>query len=464
VSDEPSTTPHGQWWSAPVSSGAVDACIRVPGSKSLTNRALVLAALSDGPSTITRALQSRDTELMITALRTLGVEIRTRASSEAGALDLDVTPHYLGTKDAATIDVGLAGTVMRFLPPVAGLAQGEILFNGDRAAWRRPMATLVEAMRDVGIDVDDAGTGKLPFAVSGHGRIPGGEVVLDASRSSQFVSAMLMSAARFDAGATIHHVGPPIPSTPHIDMTVKMLARHGVQVRETADPPIDGYSRFTWHVDPQRMRAHDWTIEPDISNALPFIAAAIVTGGRMQILDWPNTPLQPTEQVLDVLRRFGADITHESGTLIVQGPLVSDGAKQVDGESGEPSVGGINGIDVDLSTIGETAPTMAAIAAFAESPSTLRGIGHIRGHETDRLTALESEINGLGGSVTQSDDGLHIEPTPLGPGKFRTYEDHRMATTAAIIGTRVHGIEIENIATTAKTIPDFAGLWTSVIT
>jgi len=212
------------------------------------------------------------------------------------------------------------------------------------------------------------------------------------------------------------------------------------------------------------MRAHDWTIEPDISNALPFIAAAIVTGGRMQIRDWPTTPLQPTEQVLDVLRRFGAHITHESGTLIVQGPLVSDGAKQVDGESGEPSVGGINGIDVDLSTIGETAPTMAAIAAFAESPSTLRGIGHIRGHETDRLTALESEINGLGGSVTQSDDGLHIEPTPLGPGRFRTYEDHRMATTAAIIGTRVHGIEIENIATTAKTIPDFAGLWTSVIT
>ncbi len=456
MTTDPATAPDAHWWAAPFAPGMVDASVQVPGSKSLTNRALVLAALSDGPSTITNALRSRDTELMIGALRTLGVEVAILESGDesdrltpASGMTLQMVPHYLGSSGAMSIDVGLAGTVMRFLPPVAGLAQGEVLFNGDRAAWRRPMATLIEAMRDVGIEVDDAGTGKLPFVVSGRGEVPGGEVVLDASRSSQFVTAMLMSAARFDAGATIHHVGHPIPSTPHIDMTVRMLAQHGVQVRETADPPINGHSRFTWHVDPQQMRAHDWHIEPDISNALPFIAAAIVTGGRMRILDWPTTPLQPTEQIVDVLQRFGADVTQESGALVVKGP---------------PPSTGINGIDVDLSTIGETAPTMTAIAAFANDRCTLRGIGHIRGHETDRLAALEAEINGLGGAVTQTEDGLRIDPAPLQSGRFRTYEDHRMATTAAIIGSRVDGIEVENIATTAKTMPDFPRLWASILT
>lgn len=433
-----------EWWAALPCEQAIDARVLVPGSKSLTNRALILAALSDGPSVITNALKSRDTELMMTALTTMGVEIRTLSSTQA-SVDVAVTPHFLTTPAGTSIDVGLAGTVMRFLPPVAGLSNGDVVFDGDPAARQRPMATLIEAMRDVGIEVDDAGKGRLPILVSGHGHVPGGEVVLDASRSSQFVTALLLSSARFEAGATIHHVGARLPSEPHIDMTVRMLEHHGVVVTKVDDPPIDDYQRCTWHVDAQEIRSCDWRIEPDVSNALPFIAAAIVTGGRILVEGWPRSSLQPTNAVLAVLEAFGADIGFLDDGLLVQGP-----------ESISP-------VDVDLADIGETAPTMAAIAVFADGTSTLRGISHLRGHETDRLAALECEINSLGGAVTQTDDGLTIEAKPLRGGRFHTYHDHRMATTGAVIGLRVPDLLVQDVATTSKTLPNFPALWASTI-
>jgi 3-phosphoshikimate 1-carboxyvinyltransferase len=432
------------WWAAPQCDDPVDARVRVPGSKSLTNRALILAALSDAPSVVSGALRSRDTELMVTALKTLGVGVREHDSTLA-SMDLEVTPHYLRTDEGTTVDVGLAGTVMRFLPPVAGLSQGPVMFDGDPAARRRPMATLIEAMRDIGIDVDDAGNGKLPFLVKGRGSVPGGDVVLDASRSSQFVTALLLSAARFETGATIHHVGRALPSTPHIEMTIRMLTAHGVTVRTMADPPVEGFDRFTWHVDPHELRAHDWNIEPDVSNALPFIAAALVTGGRVLIEGWPVKSLQPTEAVLGTLAAFGATFDTTPEGLVVQGPEA------------------LTPVDVDLADIGETAPTMAALAVFASGTSTLRGIGHLRGHETDRLAALEREISTLGGNIQQTDDGLIIGPASLTAGPFRTYDDHRMATTGAIIGLRVSGVQVENIDTTAKTLPNFTHLWSTAI-
>lgn len=432
------------WWPAPHVASPIDCEVRIPGSKSITNRALVLAALSDGPSVIESALRSRDTELMAGALSALGADIAVLSSDESN-MTVQVSPQVLPAVDSISIDVGLAGTVMRFLPPVAGFVHGDVAFDGDPAARRRPMATLIEAMRDVGMEVDDANTGRLPFTVHGRGRIPGGEVVLDASRSSQFVSALLLSSGRFDAGATIHHVGPAIPSTPHIDMTIHMLAKHGVGVRTVDDPPIETFQRHTWHVDPVELRARDWIIEPDISNALPFIAAAIVTGGRIQISGWPSDSLQPTDDVLGVLTLFGARIDFQESGLIVQGPDT------------------IHPVDVDLSDIGETAPTMAAIALFADGRSVLRGIAHLRGHETDRLAALEREISGLGGSVEQTDDGLIITARDLGGGRFHTHEDHRMATTAAIIGLRTPGVLIENVGTTAKTLPAFTHMWSSLV-
>lgn len=433
-----------EWWAAPTVNTGIDAVVDVPGSKSLTNRALLLASLSEGPSTIIRALRSRDTELMAGALATLGVGVELDFPDDA-TMNATITPHFLGVEEPTLIDVGLAGTVMRFLPPVAGLATGEVTFDGDRAARRRPMATLIEAMRDVGIDVADAGRGLLPIAVTGRGRVPGGEVVLDASRSSQFVSSLLLSGARYEAGVTIHHVGPPVPSTPHIDMTIAMLAEQGATVRSVLDEPVGGQTRRTWHLDPHDLEPLDRVIEPDISNALPFLAAAVVTGGRVQIRHWPQRSLQPTSQVLDTLRALGATITIDDAGLT----LTCDGS--------------VDAIDVDLSEIGETAPSFAAMAVFAEGTSHLRGIGHLRGHETDRLAALETELGALGAGVVQTEDGLRIEPASLRGARFRTYEDHRMATTAAIIGLRVPGVEVENIATTAKTLPGFPRRWGALV-
>jgi len=424
--------------------GPIDAAVDVPGSKSITNRALILAALSDGPSRIERALRSRDTELMAQALRTLGVGITAHEVDDA-TVDFEVTPHYLRTEEPTTIDVGLAGTVMRFLPPVAALANGDLAFDGDRAARRRPMATLIEALRDVGVDVEDAGRGLLPILVHGTGRVPGGEVLLDASRSSQFVSALLLSGARFEAGVTIRHVGGPVPSNPHIDMTIAMLVEHGVRVRSVEETEISGHSRRTWHVDPCDLRAFDRVVEPDASNALPFIAAALATGGRIRIRHWPRESIQPTEQILEVVRAFGGVVSVDDDGLLVDGPAQ------------------LRGVQADLREIGETAPTFAALAALASEPSSLHGIAHLRGHETDRLAALHAEISALGGDIEQTDDALLLRPAALSGNSFRTYEDHRMATCAAILGLRVPGVEVENVATTAKTLPNFPQRWNALL-
>jgi len=424
--------------------GPIDAAVDVPGSKSITNRALILAALSDGPSRIERALRSRDTELMAQALRTLGVGITAHEVDDA-TVDFEVTPHYLRTEEPTTIDVGLAGTVMRFLPPVAALANGDLAFDGDRAARRRPMATLIEALRDVGVDVEDAGRGLLPILVHGTGRVPGGEVLLDASRSSQFVSALLLSGARFEAGVTIRHVGGPVPSNPHIDMTIAMLVEHGVRVRTVEETEISGHSRRTWHVDPCDLRAFDRVVEPDASNALPFIAAALATGGRIRIRHWPRESIQPTEQILEVVRAFGGVVSVDDDGLLVDGPTQ------------------LRGVQADLREIGETAPTFAALAALASEPSSLHGIAHLRGHETDRLAALHAEISALGGDIEQTDDALLLRPAALSGNSFRTYEDHRMATCAAILGLRVPGVEVENVATTAKTLPNFPQRWNALL-
>jgi len=307
------------------------------------------------------------------------------------------------------------------------------------------MATLIEALRDVGVDVEDAGRGLLPILVHGTGRVPGGEVMLDASRSSQFVSSLLLSGARFEAGITIRHVGGPVPSTPHIDMTIAMLADHGVRVRSVEESEISGHSRRTWHVDPCDLAAIDRVIEPDISNALPFIAAALATGGRILIRHWPRESIQPTEQVLDVIRAFGGQISTTDDSLEVIGPAE------------------LSGVQVDLRDIGETAPTFAALAALAGEPSSLHGIAHLRGHETDRLAALHAEISALGGQIEQTDDALLFRPADLSGNDFRTYEDHRMATCAAILGLRVPGIRVENIETTAKTLPGFPQRWNALL-
>jgi 3-phosphoshikimate 1-carboxyvinyltransferase len=407
----------------------------VPGSKSESNRALVLGALSDGPSTIRGVLDARDTRLMMAGLKALGIEIKALRRHGVGNLDVRITPHFM--RGPTTIDVGLAGTVMRFLPPLAALAHGDITFDGDAGARQRPMATIIESIKDLGGKVYDRGTGRLPFMISATGELRGGEVTVDASRSSQFISGLLLSAARFDTGITVHHVGGPIPSMPHVRMTIDMLALHGVIVHSQGDS--------TWHVDPHDMAAVDRTIEPDLSNAGPFLAAAMVCGGSVTIPHWPVATTQPGDRLRDILERMGADIRLKADGLTLTG------------------TGQISGIDMDLRDCSELVPTIAALAALADSPSRLSGIGHIRGHETDRLAALRNEINGLGGDVTETEDGLIIQPRALHGGEVATYDDHRIATAAAIIGLRVPGVLIQNVETTAKTLPNFAERWTAML-
>lgn len=416
-------------WPAPTPSGPVTGTVRLPGSKSLTNRALVLAALADGPSVVRRALRSRDTELMAGALAALGVRIDT-----SGA-DWEVQPGVL--RGPAEVDCGLAGTVMRFVPPAAALAEGEVRFDGDPHARTRPMGAILTALRSLGIEVDDDGRGALPFTVRGQGRVRGGTVVIDASASSQFVSALLLAGARFDQGVEVVHEGPPVPSLPHIDMTVAALREHGVAV--------DDSQPDRWRISPGAVRAVDVDVEPDLSNAAPFLAAGVVTGGRVTVADWPRTTTQAGDALREILAGMGASVTLDDDGLTVgrTGPL--------------------QGVDLDLHDLGELTPALAALAALAETPSRLTGIAHIRGHETDRLAALATELQRLGSDVTELADGLEIRPAPLHAATFRTYADHRMAHAAVILGLAVPGLLVEDVATTAKTFPGFAAAWTDLV-
>ncbi|MEU1072295.1 MULTISPECIES: 3-phosphoshikimate 1-carboxyvinyltransferase [unclassified Streptomyces] len=434
------TPVHPALWPAPVASGAVDATVTVPGSKSVTNRALVLASLAAEPGWLRRPLRSRDTLLMAEALRALGVGIEEGVGPDGSGEAWRVIP--AGLHGPAAIDVGNAGTVMRFLPPVAALADGPVRFDGDPRSYERPLNGVIDALRALGARIDDDGRGALPLTVHGSGALDGGRVRIDASSSSQFVSALLLSAPRFNQGVEVRHTGATLPSMPHIRMTVDMLRSVGAQV----DEPETGGEPNVWRVSPSALLGRDLTVEPDLSNAQPFLAAALITGGRVTIPDWPERTTQPGDQLRRIFTEMGGSCELTERGLVFAGS------------------GAIHGIDVDLSEVGELTPGIAAVAALADSPSTLRGVAHLRLHETDRLAALTKEINELGGDVTETADGLHIRPRALHGGVFHTYDDHRMATAGSIIGLAVEGVGIENVATTAKTLPDFPRMWTEMLT
>ncbi|GHF65525.1 3-phosphoshikimate 1-carboxyvinyltransferase [Streptomyces thermodiastaticus] len=438
----PNDTPTALW-PAPHASGAVDATVHVPGSKSVTNRALVLAALASEPGWLRRPLRSRDTLLMAGALRAMGVGIEETVSSASGAGASGEAWRVIpaGLHGPATVDVGNAGTVMRFLPPVATLADGPVRFDGDPRSYERPLHGVIDALRALGARIDDEGRGALPLTVHGGGALDGGTVEIDASSSSQFVSALLLSGPRFNQGVEVRHVGATLPSMPHIRMTVDMLRAAGAQV----DAPESGGEPHVWRVTPGALLGRDLTIEPDLSNAQPFLAAALVTGGKVVIPDWPRHTTQPGDRLREIFTEMGGSCELTDYGLVFTGS------------------GSVHGIDADLSEVGELTPGIAAVAALADSPSTLRGVAHLRLHETDRLAALTKEINALGGDVTETADGLHIRPRPLHGGVFHTYDDHRMATAGAVIGLVVEGVRIENVATTAKTLPDFPDLWTGML-
>ncbi|HEV7957630.1 MAG: aroA [Microbacteriaceae bacterium] len=423
-------------WAAPAASGPLSAELTLPGSKSLTNRELVLSALADAPSTLRAPLRSRDSSLMIEALRSLGTRVEEIGDGEFGP-DLRITPGELS--GGASIDCGLAGTVMRFLPPVAALALGPVSFDGDEGARRRPMRTTIDSLRALGVDVSDDGRGRLPFNLYGTGQVAGGELAIDASASSQFVSGLLLAAPRFTGGLDLRHMGAVLPSLPHIEMTIAALRARGVNVHT----PEPGH----WIVEPGPVAGIEARIEPDLSNAAPFLISAIVAGGTVRISGWPESTTQVGADLERLLPLWGAVVTRSAGSLLIDG--------------GAGAVGGVKlpGVDLDLSTGGELAPAIVALMALAEGPSRIIGIGHLRGHETDRLAALAANLTALGGSVRELDDGLEIEPRPLVAGPWKAWDDHRMAHAGAIIGLAVPGILIDDIGSTAKTMPEFPQLW-----
>ncbi|HLK77946.1 MAG TPA: 3-phosphoshikimate 1-carboxyvinyltransferase [Streptosporangiaceae bacterium] len=446
-------------WAAPAAAGPVSARIWLPASKSITNRALVLAALSDRPARIANPLRARDTLLAAAALRALGTSIEESASAWL------VTAGQPAAGSRVSVDVGNAGTVMRFLPAVAALTSAQVYFDGDERIRQRPVGPILAALRDLGARIDDEGRGAAPFTVLGQGRVRGGAVTLDASGSSQLISGLLLAAPRFDEGIEIRHEGAPIPSAPHIAMTVRMLQAAGAAVTtagaqvstagaqvSTAGSGSSGPPRPSfWRVEPGRLDLGSVTVEPDLSNAGPFLAAALVTGGTLSLPGWPaasnGQSLQAAGPILDVLTRMGARCDVDADGLTVVGP------------------GTVQGITADLRDVAELAPVLTAAAALAGTPSEFTGLAHTRRHETDRLAALAKEINALGGDVTELPDGLRVQPRPLRPGDgpFGSYDDHRMVMAAAVLGLAVPGLRVADAQTVAKTFPEFTDVWTDML-
>ena len=440
-------------WHAPVAAGALDAVVELPGSKSLSARALLLAAVADAPTTLTGLLRSRDTELMLAALTVLGA--RFEDLNDSGT-QLRVTPAPLplrvqtGPDGVGRIDVGLAGTVMRFVPVLASLADALVVFDGDEAARHRPMAPLLDALTALGAEVTHLGEpGFLPVRIGpGDGallRVQGARVAVDGSASSQFVSALLLLGALLPGGLELTPTGP-VPSLTHVAMTVATLRERGIAVDEPVPGAGDG--ERTWRVHPGHPLGGRVAIEPDLSNAGPFLAAALVAGGRVSVPHWPAATTQAGDAWRELLPRLGGTVTLTDEALTAGG------------------TGRLTGITADLSDVGELVPTVAALATLAGAQghaSALTGIAHLRGHETDRLAALATEIRLLGGDAEETADGLIIRPAPLHGAALHSYADHRMATFAAIIGLGVDGVSLDDIECTSKTLPGFAGLWTAML-
>lgn len=442
-----------QAWRCPTPSEPIDATVSLPGSKSLSARALLAAALADAPSQIEGLLESRDTALMRAALETLGARFTWHGGLlQVTPLVADQTPAGLPPDNSTpVIDCGMAGTVMRFVPPLALALGVSLTFTGDQAALARPMEPLTDALEALGARFEWHGQrGRLPFTIHGAGLNPQEhlQVQVDGSKSSQFVSALLYLGAALQLGraqSLTVSAKQPLVSVPHLQMSVASLRQCGVQVQAPEDYRAE---QLSWCVS-GRPRGGRSVIEPDLSNAGPFIAAPLVSaaGGQVRILHWPTHTTQVGANWVEILKLFGAQVQLDQGTLL-------------------SSSGALRGIERDASAEGELVPTMAALALVAASqgqPSKIWGIGHLRGHETDRLAAIAAQARKLGGNVDEGQDYLVFHPCTLHPAHLEAYADHRMATFAAIMGLNLPGISLDDVDATAKTMPTFTQLWDAML-
>ena len=435
-------------WPAPLATRPLNATVTVPGSKSLSNRYLILAALGNEPVTLVGLLRSRDTDLMMGALEALGVRCDVDTTTDT---TVTVTPPSSGRFNG-NVDVfcGLAGTVMRFVPGLALLADGPVNFDGDEQAYARPMRPVLDGLKQLGAKIEYHGEiGRLPFTITPPTELPAAQarVSIDSSGSSQFISGLLLIGSKLPGGLRLTHTGEKTPSLPHIRMTVVDVTGAGGAIE--ADE-----SARTWTVEPRAIQLSDKvTVEPDLSNAAPFLGAALIAGGTVRVPHWPETTTQPGGLLPGYLEQMGAKVSF---------PTI-DGVRYCE-VTGDGTVRGLG--SVDLTAAGEIVPSLAAILIFADKPTDMVGIGHLRGHETNRLEALVNEIRRIGGVAEELPDGLRIEPVPsetLHEANMETYADHRMATFAAMLGLRIPDIQVINVATTRKTLPDFVGMWNGML-
>lgn len=401
----------------------------MPGSKSITNRALVLAALAEGKTTLTNALFADDTVRMCEGLRALGFVIGADAAAETFAV------HGRGgviPASRATLFVGNSGTTIRFLTPTVALGRGEFVLDGVERMRERPMADLLDALAQLGVDATSTGDGRPPIRVRASG-LRGGTCRVRADKSSQFASGLLLAAPCADGSETRLLLDGPILSAPYIAITIAMMKTFGVAV-ETEDDGrtfvVPGYQRY---VSPET-----YAIEPDASAASYFLAAAAITSGRVRIENVPRSPLQGDWAFADVLGAMGCTVTRGEGFLEV---------------AGTPN---LRGVRLDMNTISDTVMTLAAVAPFASTPTVIENVAHIREKETDRLAAVAAELARLGVRVDERADGLTIYPADkIRPATVQTYDDHRMAMAFALVGLRVGGVRIADPACVAKTFPNY---------
>jgi 3-phosphoshikimate 1-carboxyvinyltransferase len=403
-----------------------DATVSVPGSKSITNRALLLAGLADGRSGLRNALFSDDTRYMAEALRALGAGVQTDRASARIVVD-----GCGGRWTAPTADlyVGNAGTAMRFLAAACCLGHGRYRLDGTARMRERPIQDLVDGLRQLGAAIScESASGAPPVVIEAAG-LPGGAIELAAERSSQFLSAVLQVAPYAARDVTITVRGGLI-AAPYVDMTIGVMAAFGARVDR------DGARRF--HIaGGQRYAGRDYAIEPDASSAHYFLAAAALTGGRVRVRGLCRGSLQGDVRFADLLEQMGARVVWAADAIEVTGPAQ------------------IAGIDADLNPISDTAPTLAAIAPFASGPVHIRNVAHLRWQESDRLRAVATELARLGVRVEERDDGLTVWPSPIAPAAVHTYDDHRIAMAFALIGLKVPGIRIEDPGCVAKTFPEY---------
>jgi 3-phosphoshikimate 1-carboxyvinyltransferase len=402
--------------------GPIDARVRPPGSKSYTNRALPLAALAVGTSTIEGALVSDDTAWMIAALGQLGVSI---VHEDQRFLVTGVGPRWQSS--SSPLWVGNAGTCARFLAPLVALGDHELVIDGDAAMRQRPMADLITALNDLGGDVRAMERlGAVPMRIRGRG-VRGGRVIVRGNVSSQHISGLLLSAPYFEDGLTLE-VDGHVVSRPYVDITMAVMKSFGVDVRNDGN---------TFVVAPGGYRPTTFAVEPDASAASYLFAAAAITGGRMVVEGLGSDSLQGDLQFVRILERMGCVVTMTATTTTVVG------------------TSSLRGVDVDMSQMSDVAQTLAVVAVFATEKTTVRGIGFIRGKETDRIAAVVVELRRVGIVADEHDDGFTIHPGMPQPATVNTYHDHRMAMSFALLGLRAPGIVINDPACVAKTFPSY---------